>query len=114
MKNLLASLLALLIGKLKYAAITSFLCNSVFLLFFSLVIVFFFFFSFSIDVFSLWQAMQSFFCKNCKFKQHQCFACGKLGSSDKFSGAEVWIWCKRMDRFPISYVHLIIFHSSVL
>lgn len=36
------------------------------------------------------EAMQSFFCKNCKFKQHQCFACGKLGSSDKFSGAEVF------------------------
>lgn len=41
-KNLLASLLALLIGKLKYAAITTFLCNSVFLLFLSLVIVLFF------------------------------------------------------------------------
>uniref|UniRef100_A0A6N2M712 Zinc finger PHD-type domain-containing protein n=1 Tax=Salix viminalis TaxID=40686 RepID=A0A6N2M712_SALVM len=36
------------------------------------------------------EVMQSFFCKNCKFKQHQCFACGKLGSSDKFSGAEVF------------------------
>ncbi|CAK7324563.1 unnamed protein product [Dovyalis caffra] len=34
------------------------------------------------------EAMKSFFCKNCKYKQHQCFACGKLGSSDKFSGAE--------------------------
>ncbi|KAG2682420.1 hypothetical protein I3760_11G190500 [Carya illinoinensis] len=31
-----------------------------------------------------------FVCKNCKYKQHQCFACGKLGSSDKFSGAEVF------------------------
>jgi hypothetical protein len=112
-KNLLASLLALLIGKLKYAAVTSFLCNSVFLLFFSLVIVFFFYLS-ALMSFLFGQAMQSFFCKNCKFKQHQCFACGKLGSSDKFSGAEVWIWCKRMDRFPISYVHHIIFHSSML
>ncbi|KAF9666494.1 hypothetical protein SADUNF_Sadunf16G0235000 [Salix dunnii] len=36
------------------------------------------------------EVMQSFFCKNCKFKQHQCFACGKLGSSDKFSVAEVF------------------------
>ncbi|XP_040988646.1 protein ENHANCED DOWNY MILDEW 2-like isoform X2 [Juglans microcarpa x Juglans regia] len=32
-----------------------------------------------------------FICKNCKYKQHQCFACGKLGSSDKFSGAEVFM-----------------------
>ncbi|KAM7279882.1 hypothetical protein ACFE04_007016 [Oxalis oulophora] len=31
-----------------------------------------------------------FFCKNCQHKQHQCFACGKLGSSDKESSkAEV-------------------------
>ncbi|XP_020252889.1 protein ENHANCED DOWNY MILDEW 2-like isoform X1 [Asparagus officinalis] len=36
------------------------------------------------------QAMQSFLCKNCKYKQHQCFVCGKLGSSDKFAGAEVF------------------------
>ncbi|XP_061338151.1 protein ENHANCED DOWNY MILDEW 2-like [Gastrolobium bilobum] len=27
--------------------------------------------------------IQSFYCKNCKYNQHQCFACGKLGSSDK-------------------------------
>ncbi|GLT66601.1 hypothetical protein SLA2020_389580 [Shorea laevis] len=32
----------------------------------------------------------NFICKNCEYKQHQCFACGKLGSSDKFSGAEVF------------------------
>ena len=30
-----------------------------------------------------------FICKNCKYKQHQCFACGKLGSSDLSSEAEV-------------------------
>nr|XP_011461090.1 PREDICTED: protein ENHANCED DOWNY MILDEW 2-like isoform X2 [Fragaria vesca subsp. vesca] len=35
-------------------------------------------------------AMPSFFCKNCQYKQHQCFACGKLGSSDKSLGAEVF------------------------
>ena len=35
------------------------------------------------------QAMQSFECKNCQLKQHQCFVCGKLGSSDKTAGAEV-------------------------
>ncbi|KAI4306164.1 hypothetical protein L6164_029465 [Bauhinia variegata] len=34
--------------------------------------------------------IQNFFCKNCEYKQHQCFACGKLGSSDKFSGIEVF------------------------
>ncbi|KAG8386064.1 hypothetical protein BUALT_Bualt03G0110100 [Buddleja alternifolia] len=31
-----------------------------------------------------------FYCKNCEYKQHQCFACGKLGSSDESSGAEVF------------------------
>ncbi|KAL6529436.1 hypothetical protein OROGR_015059 [Orobanche gracilis] len=30
----------------------------------------------------------SFYCKNCQYKQHQCFACGKLGSSDESSGPE--------------------------
>lgn len=35
------------------------------------------------------QAIQNFFCKNCESKQHQCFSCGELGSSDKSSGAEV-------------------------
>ncbi|KAK7288464.1 hypothetical protein RIF29_01924 [Crotalaria pallida] len=33
---------------------------------------------------------QNFYCENCKYNQHQCFACGKLGCSDKFSGAEVF------------------------
>lgn len=33
--------------------------------------------------------MQSFLCKNCQFKQHQCYACGKLASSDKSANAEV-------------------------
>ena len=33
--------------------------------------------------------IQRFYCKNCKYSQHQCFACGKLGSSDKVKGAEV-------------------------
>ncbi|TKY57357.1 ENHANCED DOWNY MILDEW 2 [Spatholobus suberectus] len=33
--------------------------------------------------------IQSFYCKNCEYRQHQCFACGKLGSSDKVKGAEV-------------------------
>ncbi|PKU65354.1 hypothetical protein MA16_Dca024422 [Dendrobium catenatum] len=36
------------------------------------------------------EAMQNFLCKNCKLKQHQCFACGKLGSSDKSANAEVF------------------------
>ncbi|KAM0900318.1 hypothetical protein ACQ4PT_020694 [Festuca glaucescens] len=29
-------------------------------------------------------------CKNCQYKQHQCFACGLLGSSDLASGPEVF------------------------
>ncbi|XP_070021125.1 protein ENHANCED DOWNY MILDEW 2-like isoform X2 [Nicotiana sylvestris] len=36
------------------------------------------------------QAIQTFLCKNCQYQQHQCFACGLLGSSDKSSGAEVF------------------------
>ncbi|WCJ33020.1 ENHANCED DOWNY MILDEW 2 [Euphorbia peplus] len=36
------------------------------------------------------EAINSFYCKNCEYKQHQCFACGELGSSDKSSGAEVF------------------------
>lgn len=35
------------------------------------------------------QAIQNFLCANCQYKRHQCFACGKLGSSDKSTGAEV-------------------------
>ncbi|XP_027340503.1 protein ENHANCED DOWNY MILDEW 2 isoform X2 [Abrus precatorius] len=34
--------------------------------------------------------IQNFYCKNCEFNQHQCFACGTLGCSDKFSKAEVF------------------------
>ncbi|XP_026665046.1 protein ENHANCED DOWNY MILDEW 2 isoform X2 [Phoenix dactylifera] len=36
------------------------------------------------------EAMQIFLCKNCQYKQHQCFACGKLGSSDETAGAKVF------------------------
>ncbi|XP_044495102.1 protein ENHANCED DOWNY MILDEW 2-like isoform X2 [Mangifera indica] len=35
-------------------------------------------------------AIRKFSCKNCEYKQHQCFICGKLGSSEKASGAEVF------------------------
>lgn len=34
--------------------------------------------------------IQNFYCDNCKYKQHQCFICGKLGSSDKSSRPEVF------------------------
>ncbi|CAJ1971466.1 unnamed protein product [Sphenostylis stenocarpa] len=42
----------------------------------------------------------NFYCKNCEYRQHQCFACGKLGSSDEVNGAEV-IKCASVtcDRF---------------
>ncbi|KAF6144996.1 hypothetical protein GIB67_013347 [Kingdonia uniflora] len=33
---------------------------------------------------------QIFLCPNCKYEQHQCFGCGKLGSSDKSCDAEVF------------------------
>lgn len=37
------------------------------------------------------EAIQNFYCKNCQYKLHQCFACGKLGSSDdKSSACEVF------------------------
>lgn len=36
------------------------------------------------------EAIQNFLCKNCQYNQHQCFACGKLGSSDKSAGTEVF------------------------
>ncbi|KAK4437533.1 protein ENHANCED DOWNY MILDEW 2 [Sesamum alatum] len=35
-------------------------------------------------------AIQNFLCKNCQYQQHQCFICGRLGSSDKSSVAEVF------------------------
>ncbi|KAK1316668.1 hypothetical protein QJS10_CPA05g00992 [Acorus calamus] len=34
------------------------------------------------------KAIQNFLCLNCQFKKHQCYVCGKLGSSDKSVGAE--------------------------
>lgn len=36
------------------------------------------------------EAIQIFLCKNCQYNQHQCFACGKLGSSDNSASAEVF------------------------
>ncbi|KAI3874678.1 hypothetical protein MKX03_015155 [Papaver bracteatum] len=35
-------------------------------------------------------AAPKFVCLNCRYKQHQCFACGKLGSSDCSSAQEVF------------------------
>jgi hypothetical protein len=32
---------------------------------------------------------KDFICKNCKYKQHQCFACGVLESSDLSSEPKV-------------------------
>ncbi|GAV74612.1 DNMT1-RFD domain-containing protein [Cephalotus follicularis] len=36
------------------------------------------------------EEIPNFLCKNCLYKRHQCFACGKLGSSAKSSGQEVF------------------------
>ncbi|KAL5548514.1 hypothetical protein UlMin_003745 [Ulmus minor] len=36
---------------------------------------------------------KKFYCQNCEYRQHQCFACGKLGSSDKSSGAAEVFQC---------------------
>lgn len=36
------------------------------------------------------EEIQNFYCKNCEHNKHQCFACGELGCSDKFAGAEVF------------------------
>ncbi|KAL3753467.1 hypothetical protein ACJRO7_000812 [Eucalyptus globulus] len=38
----------------------------------------------------IFTAMQTFKCENCRDTLHQCFACGKLGSSDKSSSADVF------------------------
>ncbi|KAF8105677.1 hypothetical protein N665_0157s0242 [Sinapis alba] len=35
-------------------------------------------------------ALREYFCNNCLYKQHQCFACGQLGSSDGYSSQEVF------------------------
>ncbi|KAK5784291.1 protein ENHANCED DOWNY MILDEW 2-like isoform X1 [Gossypium arboreum] len=35
-------------------------------------------------------AIPSFLCKNCLYKQHQCYACGELGSSNNTSDQEVF------------------------
>ncbi|KAK8669440.1 hypothetical protein V6N13_106871 [Hibiscus sabdariffa] len=35
-------------------------------------------------------AIPSFLCNNCLYKQHQCFACGELGSCNNSSGQEVF------------------------
>ncbi|KAH7286771.1 hypothetical protein KP509_32G022200 [Ceratopteris richardii] len=33
------------------------------------------------------ERMEKFFCPNCKLKEHQCYACGRLGCSDEKAGA---------------------------
>nr|TKW25127.1 hypothetical protein SEVIR_3G095500v2 [Setaria viridis] len=38
---------------------------------------------------------EGFICKNCQFKQHQCFACGLLGSSDDASSHPEVFQCER-------------------
>ncbi|CAH8337984.1 unnamed protein product [Eruca vesicaria subsp. sativa] len=35
-------------------------------------------------------APREYFCNNCLYKQHQCYACGQLGSSDENSSQEVF------------------------
>lgn len=34
------------------------------------------------------QKMEKYLCKNCKYKKHQCYVCGKLGTSDETLGGE--------------------------
>ncbi|KAK3151256.1 hypothetical protein QOZ80_3AG0243650 [Eleusine coracana subsp. coracana] len=40
---------------------------------------------------------EDFVCKNCKYKQHQCFACGLLGSSDLSSSKPEVFQCEHDD-----------------
>lgn len=47
------------------------------------------FYSWFVIAVLLLQAMPYFKCQNCKYKLHQCFSCGQLGSSDKEKGVEV-------------------------
>ncbi|KAJ9169990.1 hypothetical protein P3X46_018127 [Hevea brasiliensis] len=37
-----------------------------------------------------YEAIQIFMCENCIYQQHQCFACGRLGFSDRSSSQEVF------------------------
>ncbi|GAB2239620.1 hypothetical protein Droror1_Dr00025533 [Drosera rotundifolia] len=37
------------------------------------------------------EATPTFLCRNCKYKQHQCFSCGRLGCSDLNANAEVFL-----------------------
>ncbi|PAN16439.1 hypothetical protein PAHAL_3G060900 [Panicum hallii] len=52
---------------------------------------------------------KDFICKNCKYKQHQCSACGLLWSSDLSSGAE----CISKLRHPDSKVRASLFEQHV-
>ncbi|CAL4896485.1 unnamed protein product [Urochloa decumbens] len=40
---------------------------------------------------------EGFICKNCQYKQHQCFACGLLGSSDDTSSQPEVFQCEQDD-----------------
>jgi hypothetical protein len=42
-------------------------------------------------------AEEAFVCENCKYKRHQCFACGFLGSSDLSSPEPEVFQCERED-----------------
>ncbi|KAK2981608.1 hypothetical protein RJ640_029955 [Escallonia rubra] len=55
------------------------------------------------------EAMPSFLCKNCQYQQHQCFACGMLGSSSESSGAEVLI----LFDFSANLVHRLCSQSAI-
>ncbi|KAE9584135.1 putative histone-lysine N-methyltransferase chromatin regulator PHD family [Lupinus albus] len=49
---------------------------------------------------------KTFYCKNCEHKQHQCFACGKLGYSGLAKGAEV-IQCDSATCYHFYHPHCV-------
>ncbi|CAL0307371.1 unnamed protein product [Lupinus luteus] len=49
---------------------------------------------------------KTFYCKNCEHKQHQCFACGKLGYSGVAKGAEV-IQCDSATCYHFYHPHCV-------
>lgn len=52
------------------------------------------------------QEIQNFYCKNCQYNKHQCFACGTLGCSDKFSGAEVKLYATKWAALVDDFIHI--------
>ena len=56
-----------------------------------LVMIFYF------EIVFYFQAMKLFLCKNCEYKQHQCFICGVLEPSNGAAAKVYWYSKEQMD-----------------